>query len=245
MENELKKIGFTKNESRVFLALIKLGECTIGPIEKEVGLFRQSLYNVLHHLADKGFVKIEKRNNRQIFIADDPDIILDQINTKQRLFERMLPDLHAMRGTKKYISDIKLYSGVKAFQLFHGKMLKNSLQNSEVCVLGAGGDAFLEIMRQGVFFDRYENTRINKKISHKLLMYENQRNILPDYNQRRYVEMRFLPEIFHQPIATQIWPDRVAITLFGTNPEIVEVKSEKITNGFKSYFDILWKVAKS
>jgi predicted transcriptional regulator len=245
IEKQLEKVGFTALEARVYLDLLKLGKCTIGVLTKELSLFRQSIYNILKKLNSKGFIKTIQNGGRKYFLATDPEVILDYVNNQRRLTERLLPDLHAVRGTKKYISEIKTYRGVQAFQIFHEKMLKLSPPASTVSVLGAGGDEFLKIMRQGIFFTRYDNLRLDKKISHNLLMYENQRNVSSDYTTRRHVNTKFLSETFMQPIATQIWPDRVAIILFGETPEVIEIKSKRIMDGFKNYFDILWGIAKN
>jgi predicted DNA-binding transcriptional regulator len=244
MEEQLKQLGLTENESRIYLALLTLGECTLGPIEKETGLFKRSAYNVLESLERKSLITWVKKHGVRYFSVTDPEVLLDQIGHQQRTAERLIPELHILAGSKKYISGVRSYRGIKALHAFHHKVLHQLAIGACVDVLGAGGDEFLKIAQKNVFFQRYENMRLQKKISHNLLMYENQRRVSPEYTNRRYVKARFLPEVFSQPIATQVWPDRVSILLFGEQPEIIEIKSEKIRNGFKSYFDVLWKTAK-
>lgn len=244
MIERLTKIGLSENQARVYLAVLKLGECSVGPLEKELGLFKQSIYNILDELIDKKLIEVKVKNNRKYFVTVDPDVLLDQHISRGRAIEKLIPELHTLEGIDKYISDIKIYSGVKAFQIFHEKMLKQSPESSQLDIIASGGDEFLKITRQRYFFDRYESLRINKKIHHNILLYESQRQTDREYLERRYVKVKFLPGNLTQPMATQIWPSLVAILLFGQDPQIVEIKSKKIRDGFKNYFDVLWEMGK-
>lgn len=65
----------------------------------------------------------------------------------------------------------------------------------------------------------------------------------PTYIVRRFVEARYLPEQFTQPTATHIWPDRISILFFDKVPRIIEIKSAKVADGFRNYFEMLWKMS--
>jgi sugar-specific transcriptional regulator TrmB len=244
MQKELQKIGFNEKEAKVYLALLELGEVTIGPLEKKLNIHKQIIYNVLDGLIKKEVVKVNKKNGQQHFFVNDPDILLDHHKSQEIIIKTLIPKLQTLEGAEKNISDIKVYSGVKAFQLFHYKKMKDIPTHSEVCVIGGGGEEFLKIAEQKYFFNRFENLRIHKKISHKILMYENQRNT-PKYINRRYQETRFLLGDLEHPMSIQIWPHCSSLLLFDDdNPQIIEIKSKKIRDGFKNYFDTLWKMAK-
>src|SRR3989344_2139433 len=242
MLQELISIGFSEKEARLYSALVELGETTIGPLEKKLRVHKQILYNLLKRLEQRGAVLVTNRNGRKHFNITDPDILRLHIESQKAIVESLVPKIYDDMGIQRQISEIRIYDGVAAVQAFHLKMFKQCSRGAEIEILGAGGDAFLKIARQRLFFERYENIRVSKKISHKLLMYENQRKVEPGYTQRRYVEAKYLPEEFTQPIATQIWPDRVAILLFDETPRIVEIKSAKIVEGFRHYFAMLWKM---
>ena len=53
---KLVKLGFSNNESRVYLSLIKLGSSKAGMIAKHAELDRSSTYNALKSLLQKGLV---------------------------------------------------------------------------------------------------------------------------------------------------------------------------------------------
>lgn len=243
MINELTALGFSEKEAHLYATIVELGETTIGPLEKKLQTHKQILYNLIDKLNKRGVVLTTHKNGRKYFSIADPDILRSQIEAQKAIVESLVPKIYANSGAVKQLSEIRTYDGLTAVHAFHLKMFKQCPKEAIVEILGAGGDAFLKIAQQCSFFDRYENIRVQEKISHKLLMYENQRNDDRAYVERKYVEAKYLPEHFIQPIATQIWPDRIAILFFDQAPKIIEIKSAKITEGFRNYFSLLWKIA--
>ena len=54
----LEKIGLTKGESKVYLALLRIGKSNIGPIIKEAKVSNSKVYDILDRLAQKGLVGV-------------------------------------------------------------------------------------------------------------------------------------------------------------------------------------------
>ena len=55
-EEELKKIGLTNGEARVYSSLLNLESSTVGPITKKSGVAYSKIYEVLQRLIEKGMV---------------------------------------------------------------------------------------------------------------------------------------------------------------------------------------------
>lgn len=246
MLQELIALGFSQKEGRVYAALVELGETTIGPLEKRLGIHKQIVYTVLRKLQAQGVISTIDRNGRKHFSITDPDILRLRVESQKAAAESLIPKIYAEKGAQKQVSEIKMYDGGAAIQAFFIKMLKQMPRGGNLDILGALGNEFMKIIgRPGHFFDRYEHLRIEKNIFHRMLMYESQRaTIDPVYVVRKYVESRYLSEHYIQPMATHVWPDRVSFLLPGDSPHIVEIKSSKITEGFRNYFAMLWKMGK-
>lgn len=58
MLDELRKVGLTEYESRIYLLLLKEGSTKGGDICKKTGVPHGKTYSALHSLAEKGFVSI-------------------------------------------------------------------------------------------------------------------------------------------------------------------------------------------
>ena len=67
------------------------------------------------------------------------------------------------------------------------------------------------------------------------------------FNQRKeekISEIRFMENGFRSPSAIDIFQDKVYILLWDENPYVFTIKNKNIADGFKTYFDFLWKIAK-
>ena len=84
METEtLEKIGLTKNESIVYLTLVKSGSIKTAEILKKSGLNSGRIYDTLESLKHKGLVSESSINGVKHFTASPPDQLKDYF--QQRL----------------------------------------------------------------------------------------------------------------------------------------------------------------
>jgi sugar-specific transcriptional regulator TrmB len=65
--NELEKFGLTEGESRVYLALLKIGKSTIGDIIKEAQVSNSKVYDILDRLNKKGLIGVVTENNKKTY----------------------------------------------------------------------------------------------------------------------------------------------------------------------------------
>ena len=56
-ETQLVEFGFTALQSKVYLALLRLGSARAGQLGKVTGIVRPEIYRILHELASKGLVQ--------------------------------------------------------------------------------------------------------------------------------------------------------------------------------------------
>ena len=96
----LEKAGLTKNEIKVYLALLEKGESTSGPLIKAIGINSSKVYESLERLQKKGLVSYVKKANKKYFQAAEPERLLDYIDEKKRQLDeekeemqKMLPEL--------------------------------------------------------------------------------------------------------------------------------------------------------
>ena len=76
MEESLKEFGFSERESKVYIALLELGETTTGKISKMTRLNSSKIYDILERLIDKGLVSYVLKNKIKYFNALEPQNIL-------------------------------------------------------------------------------------------------------------------------------------------------------------------------
>jgi len=79
----LERIGLTSSEIKVYLALLKLGQVTAGPIVDEAKITRSKIYDILERLKQKGLVSHIIKEKTKYFSAADPHNILTYLDKKE------------------------------------------------------------------------------------------------------------------------------------------------------------------
>ncbi|MFA6398795.1 MAG: helix-turn-helix domain-containing protein, partial [archaeon] len=68
----LEKIGLSKGEIKVFLALNRLGESTVGKIVSESEVSKSKVYDILEKLIRKGLAGYIVREDTKYFFVNNP-----------------------------------------------------------------------------------------------------------------------------------------------------------------------------
>ena len=79
----LKKLGLTDGEIKVYLALIRVGETTSGPLVDESGVSVSKVYSILDRLAKKGLVSHIVKRKTKYFKAADPNRLVVYVQEKE------------------------------------------------------------------------------------------------------------------------------------------------------------------
>ena len=74
-EEILTKVGLTSQESRTYLALLRIQESQTGGICKNTGIASSNIYNILDSLIKKGLVGYRVQNNIKIFMPASPETL--------------------------------------------------------------------------------------------------------------------------------------------------------------------------
>ena len=100
MKEKLIQLGLTEGESKVYLALLKLGSTKVGPLVKLSKVSYSKIYEVTNRLLDKGLINYIIKEKTKYFQAVEPNRILDYLQEKQKqteekikLFNQILPNL--------------------------------------------------------------------------------------------------------------------------------------------------------
>ena len=57
-------------------------------------------------------------------------------------------------------------------------------------------------------------------------------------------EIKYLPNKYENPVAVNIYDDKTAIILWAKEPIAIVIKNKEIAAGYKSYFELMWKIAR-
>ncbi|MBI2107132.1 hypothetical protein HYT57_04045 [Candidatus Woesearchaeota archaeon] len=235
----LEKIGLTRNQSEVYLALLKLGSATAQQIIKESGMHRSRVYDSLEKLHEIGLVSSVVKDFKKYFQAVNPEKLLEFVDEQKEAVKQILPDLKQLEGIKKEEINASVYKGKEGLKTIHSEMLK---EGKDVYVLGAKGLIFTELP---YFIPNFERERIKKKMKF-VVLYDKQevKKLEKDTAKMQFFEGKVLPKGFDSNGVVNIFGNKVAIVLWKEKyPTGFMIDNKDIADAFRKWFELLWKVS--
>ncbi len=236
-ENILEDIGLSKNEAKVYLALIELGSSTVSKISEKSGVHRTNCHDVLNRLIEKGLVAHITKNNARYYEATDPNSLLNILKEKEHKIKKILPQLKL--GKELAVkSEANIHEGLPAAK----HILNHLLEKKEtILVYGVISDV-AELI--GPFLEQFHKKRIKQKIWMKHIYNTDAKDRINYLNKLQYTEARTLPREFDSPVATNICGDEVVLILWKKKALTIQIKNKEIADAYRRYFELMWKLAK-
>ncbi|MCB9359176.1 hypothetical protein H6503_04555 [Candidatus Woesearchaeota archaeon] len=247
-EQIFEKLGLTKGEIKVYLALTRLGESTIGPIVHESKVTKSKIYDILDKLIEKGLVGYINKTGTKHFTPNDPHMILEYISKKEEELlktkdqvNEILPQLLLQRGlaSKKRVAEI--YEGLQGIKAIREELMTGFKANDVLFVLGAPKIAN---EKWEAWFLEFHKKRIASKVNMKIIYNSDAQEFGKIRKEMRYTEVRYLPNKLVSPNWIDVFNDSVLFVMVLENPIAFVVRDESLARSFRSYFGIMWNISK-
>lgn len=242
----LEKAGLTKNESIVYVTLLKIGTTRTGVLLNESGLNSGKIYEILESLKNKGLVSESIVNNIKHFTAAAPTQLIDYLNTRRqeiesdiRSVQRILPELENIRKVGYKEIKAAIFTGIRGLKTAADEALESMKKGEELLVMGVTQRKNPEINE---FWKRWQQNRIRKKIKSRMIFSERS-NYQRSYFMLPFIETRVVSGI--TPAAVDIFgEDQVLILNYEDPPTCVLIHDQNTVKSFKQFFEQIWEVAK-
>ena len=83
----IEELGLTKNESKIYMALLRLGSAHAGEITEKTGIHRRNVYDSIERLMRKGLVSHVVVDNKKLFNPANPERFLEIIDEEKENLE--------------------------------------------------------------------------------------------------------------------------------------------------------------
>jgi sugar-specific transcriptional regulator TrmB len=239
-EETLMEVGLSKNEAKVYLALLELGSATGGKISELSKVHRTNVYDALERLIEKGFVGYCTKDNKKCFETTDPNNLMNLLKEKELHLQNIMPQLLlAKQMSRKAKIDVFVAEGLKAVKDSKLRQLKIKMP---IHTMGSPKTA-ADVAKP--FLLNFHKQRIELKIE-DYLIYNNDANkeYLKRLNSMPYTHVKVLPPKLNAPISTNICGDEVTIKLWEKGEAtVIIIKSEKVAQTYRNYHKMLWESA--
>jgi len=247
----LERLGLTKHEAKIYLALLELGSTNAGPIIAKTKLHRQIVYSALENLIDKGLVTFVVEKNRRYFQATEPEQFKEwfkeeekEIDVRRKEFERLLPELLAKKPVKGKEQEVCIYRGNKGLKTVLDYILKATKKEINILAVsyrkvGPGLDKYYKY-----YFPKFLKGLANKKIKIRFIFPEGTRKIRGEIVAKLpFVQVKYIPDEYATPIGIQIYSGHVSLMAFQPIPLAIRISSKEVFDAMRSYFEALWRTA--
>jgi sugar-specific transcriptional regulator TrmB len=244
----LQKLGFTDQESQLYLHTLSLGSFNAAELAEKLGISRPNIYKLVTNLETKGLIHIRSNGPRnKTYNVEPPSVVLEklrQINTDSQRLERdvsmTMPDLLALYRQGDLPTSIKVFEGEAQFNKTFDLVLDEARDSMEF--FGSAEDfiGFVSWRREHQFIkERIDN---NIKVKALLLPGPDATALkLRDKDQLR--ETRLLKNIDDFPTSFQLFGNKVVIWQPKT-PLGLLIADEYIVAMLRSMFNFMWEQSK-
>jgi len=245
-ETLLEKLELTKGEIKVYLALNKLGQSTVGPIGSESKVSKSKIYDILERLIEKGLVGYITKDGIKYFTPNDPHMILDYIEkkesdlskTKKEVITDVIPQLMLQRTSTSKKRIAELYEGYQGIRAIRDELMTEFKPGDTFLVLGAPKVA--NERWEGWFLD-FHKKRIKNKVNMKIIYNSNAEKYGKIRKKMKLTEVRYLQNELISPNWIDVFPDAVFFVMVLKTPIAFVVRDKELANSFRAYFKIMWQ----
>ena len=229
----LEKLGFSPNEIKIYLVLNQHSSLKAGQISKLAKIDRSSCYNSLKLLLEKGLASYVLVGRVKWFQTTGPKRLLEFVKEQEEDVKSILPKLHEMHIRNKMEGQVRLFKGIKGVKSIFLDIARTGKDNF---VFGSEGQFSERIPEFAMQFDRLKK---ENKIHTQLLIRRGRKEL-----DNKTTEYRSLSNVSESPAVTNIYGDKVAIIIWTEEPEGIIIENPATAKAYKSYFDVMWKIAR-
>jgi len=240
----LEMVGFTAGETKVYLALLELGETTSGDIIKKSRITGSKVYEILDKLVHKGMVSYIIKDKIKYFQASSPKRLLDYINQKEQQMnlqkaeiENLLPSLESIQKSTQQSQSSQIFEGYEGIKTVFNLILESLQPHDEYYAFSLGEE--LKNDNVLLFLKNYHAKRIDKHILVKIIANNKEKKLFQELSTLRDLQIKYYDNPL--PLGVFVFADYVATFTFKDKPTAFLIKSEQIADSYKQFFRTLWK----
>jgi len=241
--NELKKIGLSDKEAKVYLATLELGQASVQDISKKAGVNRPTTYVILDSLIKKGLCSTYAGKDKKIrYIAESPEMIISvlelqkkEIEEKQRMIDELMPQLHAIYNQQENKPVVRFFEGKDGLRT----MVQDQMSSNSKIIRGLFSlDDLRKVYHQEEINKAYQD-RVNKKTKVKVMftLKEGEDRVQPNSLDER---MKIPADRFPINCDIAFFDNKVRIASLKDKLNGVIIEDKNIYETFVSLFELAW-----
>ncbi|CAE7235313.1 unnamed protein product [Symbiodinium microadriaticum] len=116
LERDLEALGLGGRLGAYYIAALKMGSAPVHTIAREAGIGRTTAYALVERLRDEGLVTLVQKSGRTHVVAENPDVLSRNLETRKQRLAGMLPTLRALYQEGDVTPRFQVYEGVEGIE---------------------------------------------------------------------------------------------------------------------------------
>lgn len=234
----LQALGFSGNESAVYLAALTLGPSSVADLALHSGIKRPSVYPVVESLEAKGAMRIELKGFKRRFVAASPDALRSIFARNFSEFEGALAELSALRRTGESQDVVRLYRGVEAVKTLYDELLSEVRPGDDYLVM-TDFDRWLALDKQ--FFSGFLRRRSRILLRLRLILARGAKSSLLSKAGPNRALVRELPSGASIDVNLVITPNRLVFHQLARPFSAVAIDNSHMVSMQRQIFNLMWE----
>ncbi len=247
MIRELETLGLSREEAKVYLAVLELKTAYVSLIARKSKVKRENCYYILDRLHKRGFVSYYMHKNLKYYSAQSPKKFIHYFEDKLYQARQLIPDLMLIHQTSENRPKIHFFNGIEGVKTVFEEALDSSselLGYTDLKALQQLFPAYLEY-----YFDKIIENRIKTRLlspsSAEALKFRD--NYYKTEEAKNLIEILFInPAEFKFQNQILIYENKVA-TISLNEEELIGVLTESlvIADTQRTIYNLSWLGATS
>ena len=230
---ELKELGLSNGEVKVYSALISIGTSSLIGIQEKTGIERRNIYDILNKLIDKGLATYVTENKIKVFQCAPPKKLQEKLSAKEKKLAELknkLSDISSVYESSKPAIRAEVFRGKEGIK----SIFEDTLNYGEVYFI-SGGHYVIKFLPE--YWLSYNRRRIERKIKWiNLWRHDLKEKIQP----LELEKIKILPKEFSgNPNVIFIYGNKVANVLW-SDFFAFAIDSKAVAENYKNYHKYLW-----
>ena len=239
LESELKNLGLTETEAKIYLASLELGKASALELSRFTGVKRPTVYLALFTLQEKGVIREIKQNGKARFISENPTIVINRQKSKIARLETALPQLMGIAAKGEGKPGVRYYEGKEGItNIYEDNLLEP--EGSELLAFTSAKDLH-DIV--GDYMSEHIARRVKRGIKARTIVtnYEG----FPAHFDNAEKELRQM-----RALKPEQFPFRGEINIYGNKVSIVSltgeiigliIESQQVADNMRAIFNLAWE----
>lgn len=244
MITQLKHIGLSENEAKVYLAMLELGSSPMLEIAAKAGINRPTAYAQIESLKKMGLISMQTKGKKQLYIAEDPEqleFLIDRekkdLEQKQEELKGVLQELKELFNTTGDRPHVRFFEGKDGLERMQDVFIK--LQEKEVVSILSADDIFQNFP---AITKSYTPRRVQKKIHSRIVYTSSRGKIFKDSDKEMLRDAVYLSSNeynYHADVV--ISGNQIYISALKGKISGIIIDHKDLADSFRALFEMLWK----